>query len=107
MTLPARVPQTFTEAPNRADTVDTMREHLSNALLAGDYDHALALAVAQGQWLRERQAQGELPAPEVLRRWHDTYQGLLAHVQVLRDDARRQLQRMHQGRDVTRAYAAA
>lgn len=90
-----------------SDTVDAMRENLSNALLAGDYDHALKLAVEQGSWLRERQAAGQLPGPEVLRQWHDTYQGLLAHVQVLRDDTRRQLHRMRKGRDVTKAYAAA
>lgn len=90
-----------------ADTVDAMREHLSNALLAGDYDSALELAVEQGHWLRERQASGQLPGPDVLRRWHDTYQGLLAHVQILRDDTRRQLQRMRKGRDVSKAYAAA
>ncbi|MEQ9479215.1 MAG: hypothetical protein RIK00_07825 [Algiphilus sp.] len=107
MTLPARLPPIVPDDAGRADTVDAMRAHLSNALLAGDYDHALALAVAQGQWLREQQIRGELPAPDVLRRWHDTYQGLLAHVQVLRDDTRRQLQRMHKGRDVSRAYAAA
>ncbi|WP_420429561.1 hypothetical protein [Algiphilus sp.] len=107
MTLPARLTPTVADGADRADTVDAMRAHLSDALLAGDYDHALSLAVAQGQWLRERQLRGELPAPDVLRRWHDTYLGLLAHVQVLRDDARRQLQRMHKGRDVSRAYAAA
>lgn len=80
-------------------------ERIGEALVAGDFAAALAVAEAAGAELRERQARGTLPPPDELRQWHDAYQGLLGHVQALREDARRELSRLHGRRNAVRAYA--
>lgn len=82
----------------------TLREQLTAALHRGDFDAALTLANTHGDWLRARCAEQPSPPPNVLRQWHDTYQGLLGHVQALREDTRAELGRITQGGHAARAY---
>jgi hypothetical protein len=78
-------------------------QRIDTAVACNDWDSALELVQAHAREIRGRSL---VSLPE-LREMIDRYQGLIAHVESLRQETRAELLRLSGGRDAARYYADA